>query len=150
MRKKEIQLIEQPAKITHDFESEGVDSEIITTDYKDDIKYSLSCRTFCRSKILAERLASAGLNKFWCCFECCFLLVDKLVSDENQPQKRMEQTEECMRGCNCWPLPILIIIICIIDLYYFVSFSISSNGYVYELVNSNLAWDPEYKNEYHR
>ena len=150
MNNEEETLTEQPAenpfRQTHRF-----DSEIGSANYKEDIKYSLRCQSFCCSPIFAERLSISGLNKCWCCFDCCFSLVDKrLASNRKGNNERIEETEEWMRGFSCWPLPILTITMCTIELYYFVSFSTSPEGYQEELKNSTLVWHPSHRDEYHR
>ena len=118
---------------------------------KEDIEHSLKCQSFCCSQILAERLTFAGLNKCWCCFDRCYSFVDKrLISDWNANNQRIEETEEWMSGFSCWPLPILTITICAIELYYFTSLLTSPEEYMEELKNSTLIWHPSHRDEYHR
>ena len=146
----EIILTEQPAESYFD-QSKGIDSGIRVSNYKEDIEYSLRCKSFCCSQTLAERLYSAGLNKCWCCFECCYswCVEKRLVNRRKPDHERMEEAEEWMRDFSCWPLPILTITMCTIELYYFVHFS-SPNGYGEELKNSTLMWHPSHRDEYHR
>ena len=142
----EIILTEQPAES----QSNGIDSGIRVSNYKEDFEYSRRCKSFCCSKTLAERLYFAGLNKCWCCFDCCYSFVEnRLVSKQISHHERMEEAEEWMRDFSCWPLPILTITMCTIELYYFVHFS-SPNGYGEELKNSTLMWHPSHRDEYHR
>ena len=143
----EIILIEQPAES----QSNGIDSGIRVSNYKEDLEYSLRCKSFCCSQTLAERLYFAGLNKCWCCFDCCYFCVENcLVSKQKSHHERIEETEEWMKGFSCWPLPILTITMCTIQLYFFVSFSLSPNGYTEELWNSTMIWHPSHRDEYHR
>ena len=145
-----ITLIEQPVESSFD-QSKGTDSEIRVSNYKEDIEYSRRFKSFCCSQTLAERLNFAGLNKCWCCFDICYNLVDDLLGNQQQEQhKRIEEIEEWMRGFSCWPLPIFTITMCTIQLYFFVSFSLSPNGYTEELWNSTMIWHPSHKDEYHR
>ena len=142
----EIILTEQPAES----QSNGIDSGIRVSNYKEDFEYSRRCKSFCCSQTLAERLYFAGLNKCWCCFDCCYSFVEnRLVSKQISHHERMEEAEEWMRDFSCWPLPILTITMCTIELYYFVHFS-SPNGYGEELKNSTLMWHPSHRDEYHR
>ena len=146
-----ITLIEQPVESSFD-QSKGTDSEIRVSNYKEDIEYSRRFKSFCCSQTLAERLNFAGLNKCWCCFDICYtLVVTQLGSKQKeQKEKRVEEIEEWMRGFSCWPLPILTITMCTIQLYFFVSFSLSPNDYKEELFNSTMIWDPSHRDEYHR
>ena len=112
----EIILTEQPAES----QSNGIDSGIRVSNYKEDIEYSLRCKSFCCSQTLAERLNLAGLNKCWCCFDCCYFCVENcLVSKQKSHHERIEETEEWMKGFSCWPLPILTITMCAIQFYVF-------------------------------
>ena len=150
MSNEEISVTKQPGKNSFD-QTSGVNYGTRTSHYKDDIKYSRRCKSFCCSRNLAERITIAGLNKFWCCFDCCYSFVDKkLVNDRKETHERIEETEEWMRSCSCWPLPVLTITMCTIQLYYFVSISISAIDYEKELENSTLTWHPSHRDEYHR
>ena len=144
----EIILTEQPAES----QSNGIDSGIRVPKYKEDFEYSRRCKSFCCSQTLAERLYSAGLNKCWCCFECCYswCVEKRLVNHRKPDHVRIEGAEEWMRDFSCWPLPILTITMCTIQLYFFVSFSLSPNGYTEELWNSTMIWHPSHRDEYHR
>ena len=143
----EIILTEQPAES----QSNGIDSGIRVSNYKEDIEYSLRCKSFCCSQTLAKRLNLAGLNKCWCCFDCCYSFVENwLVNKQKSHHERIEETEGFMKDFSCWPLPILTITMCTIQLYFFVSFSLSPNGYTEELWNSTMIWHPSHRDEYHR
>ena len=133
------------------FEKIDIDCEKEDSQFEDDIEYSLRCKSFCFSPKLAERLSDAGLNKCWCCFNCWSSFVRKHLVNRNKNHAEIEkETVEWLQSFNCWPLPIFTITICIIDLYFYNSFSTSPNGYSFELMKSNLYWDPKYRNEYHR
>ena len=81
------QLVENSSDQTN-----RIDAEIRVSNYKEDIEHSLRCKSFCCSQILAERLSAAGLNKCWCCFDCCFDLVDKqLETCRNGHHGKMEE-----------------------------------------------------------
>ena len=146
-----ITLTDQPAESSFD-QFNGIDSGIRDSNYKEDIEYSLRCKSFCCSQTLAERLNFAGLNKCLCCFDCCYsCCVEKLLVDRRKPDhERMVEAEEWMRGFSCWPLPILTITMCTIQLYFFVSFSLSPNDYTEELWNSTMIWHPSHRDDYHR
>ena len=157
MAKEEIPLTEQP--VTSPGPSDDFDQPDgweaggrAPAQYRDELKYYLRCNHFCCSSILAERLRTAGCNRCWCCFDCCYsCCVDKRLVDHGKlHHERMIEAEEWMRGFSCWPLPLLTITMCLIELYYFVSFSTSPVGYREELKNSSLMWHPSHRDEYHR
>ena len=92
MSNEEIELTEQLAERSFG-QANVIDAEIRASNYKEDIEYSLRCKSFCCSKILAERLTSVGLNKCCCCFGCCFYLADKqLTTCMDGNGDRMEET----------------------------------------------------------
>ena len=61
----------------------------------------------------------------------------------------MVETEEWFRGFNCWPLPLLTLSMCLIETYYYVTFSMEP-VYVDALLDTGLAWTPKTRNETHR
>ena len=123
---------------------------------KEELKYFIRCESLCCSTGVGNKLYENGITRCFCCFDCCFGFVQRhLISDGREGlhsdpyTNRMEETEEWFRGFNCWPLPLLTLIMCSIETYYFVMFS-NADNYVNALLATDLAWTPTTKNETHR
>ena len=136
---------------------------------QEELEGYMRCESVCCSTRIGNWFYGKGITRCFCCFDCCFNCVQNtLISDgeydselydrivkksesayTREHTNKMIETEEWFRGFNCWPLPLLTLTMCAIETYYFVMLS-NADNYRNALLDTDLAWKLNSKNEIHR
>ena len=90
-----------------------------------------------------------GLTRCWCCFNSCFRFVSSYLVDlsATKSYEANAQIEEWFRGYNCWPLPLVTIVFCTWEIYYYFLLASQSDVYNNLLLQSPFIWKPESRDE---
>lgn len=97
---------------------------------------------------ISENCDSNDCNRCWCCFDSCFTGIDRYLIDVNiTNEDRFTQIEEWFRSFNCWPLPLVTIVFCIVEIVYYVYLTVQPDTYNSELLASDLIWKSDVRYE---
>ena len=103
----------------------------------------MRCKGLCcpLGRTVSDYFYKIGCNRCWCCFDLCFKCTNNYLVDPGvKSDSRYAQIEEWFRSFNCWPMPLVTIVFCTIEIAYYAYLMQLPDVYNNELLRSDLIW----------